>query len=77
MDKILRKPNIWDLHIHTSLGTPTKKNYGGVSAEEFVDEIIKIYKNADKKIVMISFADHNRINAEAYQAFQQKVILQL
>ena len=43
MDKILRKPNIWDLHIHTPLGTPTKKNYGGVSAEEFVDEIIKIY----------------------------------
>lgn len=72
MDKILRKPNIWDLHIHTPLGTPTKKNYGGVSAEEFVDEIIKIYKTADKKIGMISFTDHNRINAEAYQVFQQK-----
>ena len=38
MDKILREPNIWDLHIHTPLGTPTKKNYGGVSAEEFVVE---------------------------------------
>lgn len=72
MEKILRKPNIWDLHIHTPLGTPTKKNYGGVSAEEFVDEIIKIYKTADKKIGMISFTDHNRINAEAYQVFQQK-----
>ena len=24
MDKILREPNIWDLHIHTPLGTPTK-----------------------------------------------------
>jgi len=72
MDKILRKPNIWDLHIHTPLGTPTKKNYGGVSAEEFVDEIIKIYEAADKKIGMISFTDHNRINAEAYQVFQQK-----
>lgn len=72
MDKILRKPNIWDLHIHTPLGTPTKKNYGGVSAEEFVDEVIKIYENANKKIGMISFTDHNKINAEAYCLFQQK-----
>lgn len=72
MDKILRKPNIWDLHIHTPLGTPTKKNYDGVSAEEFVDEIIKIYGNASKKIGMISFTDHNKINAEAYRIFRQK-----
>ncbi len=72
MDKILREPNIWDLHIHTPLGTPTKKNYGGVSAEEFVDEIIRIYKNANKKIGMISFTDHNKINADAYRVFQQK-----
>lgn len=72
MDKILREPNIWDLHIHTPLGTPTKKNYGGVSAEEFVDEIIRIYKNANKKIGMISFTDHNKINADAYRVFKQK-----
>ena len=72
MDKILRKPNIWDLHIHTPLGTPTKKNYCGVSAEEFVDEIIKIYREADKRIGMISFTDHNKINAEAYQLFRKK-----
>lgn len=72
MDKILRKPNIWDLHIHTPLGTPTKKNYGGVSAETFVDEIIKIYENANKQIGMISFTDHNKINAEAYHFFRKK-----
>lgn len=72
MDKILRKPNIWDLHIHTPLGTPTKKNYDGASAEEFVDEIIRIYENANKKIGMISFTDHNKINADAYRLFQQK-----
>lgn len=72
MDKILREPNIWDLHIHTPLGTPTKKNYGGVSAEEFVDELIKIYRNEDKKIGMISFTDHNKINVEAYEAFRNK-----
>lgn len=72
MDKILRKPNIWDLHIHTPLGTPTKKNYCGASAEGFVDEIIRIYANANKKIGMISFTDHNKINADAYRLFQQK-----
>ena len=72
MNRILRKPNIWDLHIHTPLGTPTKKNYGGVSADKFVDDIIEIYKNANKKIGMISFTDHNKINAEAYRLFQQK-----
>lgn len=72
MDKILRTPNIWDLHIHTPLGTPTKKNYGGVSAEKFVDEIIKIYEHANNKIGMISFTDHNKINAEVYHLFQQK-----
>ena len=72
MDKILRKPNIWDLHIHTPLGTPTKKNYGGVSTEEFIDTIIKIYEAAEKKIGMISFTDHNKINAKAYHLFRQK-----
>lgn len=72
MEKILRNPNIWDLHIHTPLGTPSKKNYGGVSAEIFVNELIKIYENASKKIGMISFTDHNKINAEAYKLFVQK-----
>lgn len=72
MEKLLRKPNIWDLHIHTPLGTPTKKNYGGVSSEIFVDELIKIYENASNKIGMISFTDHNKINAEAYKLFVQK-----
>lgn len=44
MDKILRKPHIWNLHIHTSFVTPTKQNYSSMPAEEFVDEIIKILK---------------------------------
>lgn len=57
MSRILRKPNIWDLHIHTPLGTPTKKNYGGVSAEEFVDSIIKLFDDSSNKIGMISFAN--------------------
>lgn len=72
MDQILRKPNIWDLHIHTPLGTPTKKNYDGITSEEFVDSLIKIYDEATNKIGMISFTDHNRINAEVYKLFREK-----
>ena len=66
MDKILRNTNIWDLHIHTPLGTPTKKNYGNASTEEFVDAIIDIYNKSNNKIGMISFTDHNKINADCY-----------
>ena len=72
MSRILRKTNIWDLHIHTPLGTPTKKNYGGVSAEEFVDSIIKLFDDSSNKIGMISFTDHNKINSEAYKLFRKK-----
>lgn len=72
MDKLLRKANIWDLHIHTPLGTPTKKNYGNVSNEEFIDAIIDIYNKSNNKIGMISFTDHNLINVEAYELFREK-----
>lgn len=72
IDKIIRKPNIWDLHIHTPLGTPTKKNYGNIEAAQFVDSILDIYNKADNKIGMISFTDHNKINADAYKAFVSK-----
>ena len=72
MDKILRNTNIWDLHIHTPLGTPTKKNYGNTSTEEFIDTIIDIYNKSNNKIGMISFTDHNKINADAYELFKIK-----
>ncbi|MBP3567826.1 MAG: PHP domain-containing protein [Lachnospiraceae bacterium] len=72
MNRILRKPNVWDLHIHTPLGTPTKKNYGGVSAEDFVDDVIKLYSETGNKIGMISFTDHNKINSDAYKIFRRK-----
>ena len=72
MDKILRNTNIWDLHIHTPLGTPTKKNYGNASTEEFVDAIIDIYNKSNNKIGMISFTDHNKINADVYEMFMEK-----
>lgn len=72
MDKILRNTNIWDLHIHTPLGTPTKKNYGNASTEEFIDIIIDIYNKSNNKIGMISFTDHNKINADAYEIFMKK-----
>lgn len=69
MDRLLRKANIWDLHIHTPLGTPTQKNYGNDSTEEFVDKILSIYENSSNKIGMISFTDHNKINSQAYKYF--------
>lgn len=72
MGKILRTPNIWDLHIHTPLGTPTKKNYDDISSEEFVDKVIALYQQATNKIGMISFTDHNKINAEVYKLFIEK-----
>lgn len=72
MDKILRNTNIWDLHIHTPLGTPTKKNYENASTEEFIDTIIDIYNKSNNKIGMISFTDHNKINADAYELFKIK-----
>jgi len=72
MSQILRKPNIWDLHIHTPLGTPTKKNYNDITSEEFVDSIIKLYDEASNKIGMISFTDHNKINSEVYNLFREK-----
>lgn len=72
MDKILRKPNIWDLHIHTPIGTPTKKNYNGISSEEFVESLINLYEQASNEIGMISFTDHNKINSEVYKLFKAK-----
>lgn len=75
MEKILRSANIWDLHIHTPLGTPTKKNYNDISTEEFIDELIDIYDKADNEIGMISFTDHNKINTEAYELFRKKSII--
>ena len=71
-DCLVRRPHIWDLHIHTPLGTPTKKNYGGVSAEQFVDELLKVYADANYPIDMISFTDHNQINVDAYNVFRAK-----
>ncbi len=69
---IVRKPHIWDLHIHTPLGTPTKKNYGGIAAEQFVDELLNVYSTATNTIDMISFTDHNQMNVEAYNIFRTK-----
>lgn len=72
MDKLLRKANIWDLHIHTPLGTPTKKNYDNASNEAFIDALLDIYSKSNNKIGMVSFTDHNAINEEAYKIFREK-----
>ena len=72
IEKIIRKPNIWDLHIHTPLGTPTKKNYEDADTIQFIDTILDIYNKAENKIGMISFTDHNKINADAYKEFTSR-----
>ena len=71
-ERILREPHVWDLHIHTPLGTPTKKNYDGDSNQVFISKLIEIYNNAPHRIGMISFTDHNQINVEAYNLFREK-----
>lgn len=71
-NRIVRKPHIWDLHIHTPIGTPTKKNYDGCSNVEFIDKLLSLYDAAANKIDMISFTDHNQINVEAYEVFMNK-----
>ena len=50
MEQILRNVNIWDLHIHTPVGTPTKKNYENDSTKKFIDTIIDIYNKSINKI---------------------------
>lgn len=70
--KVLRDVNVWDLHIHTPLGTPQKRNYGKDTTEQFIDHLIEIYKESNYRIGMISFTDHNKINAEAYELFREK-----
>lgn len=74
-ERLVRDPHVWDLHIHTPLGTPTKKNYDNCSAIEFVDQLIEIYSSfaeQGKPMHMISFTDHNQINVAAYKEFRRK-----
>lgn len=68
MDKILRNTNIWDLHIHTPLGTPTKKNYGNASTEEFIDTIIDIYNKSNNRVenFIKTYASSDIKNIEDY-----------
>lgn len=58
MEQILRNVNIWDLHIHTPVGTPTKKNYENDSTEKFIDTIIDIYNKSINKIGRIPGRNH-------------------
>lgn len=71
-ERLIREPHVWDLHIHTPLGTPEKRNYGGISTDEFITNLINIYNSASNRIGMISFTDHNQINVEAYTLFRER-----
>lgn len=71
MGSIVNDAQIWDLHIHTTLGTPTKANYDNDPPEIFVDNVLKIFEKSPNKIGMISFTDHNQINVPVYQYFRE------
>ena len=70
-ERLIREPHVWDLHIHTPLGTPQKRNYNNASTEEFIAKLIDIYTKAPHRIGMISFTDHNQINVKAYTLFRE------
>lgn len=72
MERIIRNANIWDLHIHTPIGTPTKRNYNNASSEDFVNAILEILNASEYPVGMISFTDHNKINTEVYELFMKR-----
>ncbi len=72
MHKILRNTNIWDLHIHTPLGTPTKKNYDVRLLKNLLILLLIYIISQMIGLGMISFTDHNKINAHAYELFKIK-----
>lgn len=72
MEKIVYEAQIWDLHVHT----PYKYNksahsYDNDSNPKFVEKILKIINENDKKLKMISFTDHNYFNVEVYKLFKK------
>lgn len=75
MDKLVRKPNIWDLHVHT----PYKYNNSANSFDNddkntYIDTIISIINDSENELGMISFTDHNYFDKEIYNIFKKKSI---
>ena len=73
MCKIVRKPNIWDLHVHTPYKYNSSANsYNNDDKNKYVDTIISIINESCNKLDMISFTDHNFFDKEIYILFKEK-----
>lgn len=75
MEKIVRKSNIWDLHVHTPYKYNQSSNsFSNDNSDDFVEKITNILNNPDNnKLGMISFTDHNYFNLEVYTKFKEKI----
>lgn len=73
MCKIVRTPNIWDLHVHTPYKYNKSANsYNNDDKDKFIESIISIIQESDNKLGMISFTDHNHFDKDIYNKFLQK-----
>ncbi len=73
MCKIVRTPNIWDLHVHTPYKYNKSANsYNNDNKDKFIESIISIIKDSDNELGMISFTDHNHFDKEIYNKFLEK-----
>ena len=70
---IISDNSIWDLHIHTCKCPKASDEFGKLNIDDYINKLVDIIKNySDLK--MISFTDHNVINADVYKAFLDKKI---
>ena len=73
MCKIVRTPNIWDLHVHTPYKYNKSANsYNNDDKDKFIETIISIIKESSNKLGMISFTDHNYFDKDIYNKFTEK-----
>lgn len=68
---LVYQSSIWDLHIHTCKCPKGSSEFSKLSIDDYVARLVDVFsKHEDLK--MISFTDHNAINADVYHAFLNK-----
>lgn len=68
---LVYQSSIWDLHIHTCKCPKGSSEFSKLSIDDYVSGLVDVFsKHEDLK--MISFTDHNAINADVYHAFLNK-----
>lgn len=71
VDKLVYDSSIWDMHIHTCLSSKSSKEFQKMSVKDYVDYLTLTFSKY-KLLKMISFTDHNRINFEVYDEFNNR-----